>query len=136
VLKDYVLATSNTNPTNYVEVPQNLAAGVHGEGNYIVFRGLTASNITLEATTVAPQGSGTPPRAPVNAVQLVPAAPSGPKFTGISKQGNNVVIQWTPATAVLQSATLVTGPYTDVGGASGGTYSAPLTDAPRYFRLK
>jgi hypothetical protein len=75
VLKDYVLATSNTNPTNYVEVPQNLAAGVHGEGNYIVFRGLKASAIILEATTVSPQGSGSPPRAPVNAVQLVPAEP-------------------------------------------------------------
>ena len=43
-------------------------------GNYLVFRGLTASGITLEATTVKPQGSGSPARAPINAVQLVPAA--------------------------------------------------------------
>jgi hypothetical protein len=59
-----------------------------------------------------------------------------PEFTGISIQGNNVVITWAPATAVLQSATSVSGPYTDVAGASGGTYTAPLTDAQRYFRFK
>ncbi|MEO8429080.1 MAG: sugar-binding protein, partial [Verrucomicrobiota bacterium] len=64
VLKDYVLADANANPTTYTEVPQNLAAGVHGVGNYIVFKGLKATAMTLEATTVAPQGSGTPARAP------------------------------------------------------------------------
>jgi hypothetical protein len=40
VLKTYVLADCNANPTSYTEVPQNLAAGVHGVGNYIVFKGL------------------------------------------------------------------------------------------------
>ena len=78
VIKDYVLANASSNATYFVEVPQNLAAGVHGVGDYIVFRGLTASGITIEATTVAPYGTAAAgvgdPRAPLNAVQLVPAA--------------------------------------------------------------
>jgi hypothetical protein len=65
-----------------------------------------------------------------------PVTEPGAKFTGISKQGANIVIQWAPATAALQSATLITGTWTDVAGASGGTYTAPLTDAPRYYRFK
>src|SRR5207253_1061144 len=104
---------------------------------YIVFRGLTASAITLEATTVKPQGSGSPARAPVNAVQLVPAAPAGPKFTGISKQGSSVLIQWAPATATLQESSSVTGgTWSDVAGATGGSYTVPVLGGPLYFRFK
>jgi uncharacterized protein (DUF2141 family) len=65
-----------------------------------------------------------------------PPPPSGSSFTGISKQGNDVVITWAPATAALQSATSLPGTWTDLAGATGGTYKAPLTDAPRYFRFK
>jgi len=64
--------------------------------------------------------------------QAVPGA----KFTGISQQGNKVVIQYSPASAVLESAPSLPGTWTSVVGASAGTYSAPLADAPRYFRFK
>jgi hypothetical protein len=72
----------------------------------------------------------------LNAGTAAPPTEPGAKFTSITKQGANVVIQWAPATAGLQSATTVNGQYSDVAGASGGTYNAPLADAPRYFRFK
>ena len=71
VLKDYVLAQAPTNSTAYVQVPTGLGAKVYGVGNYILFTGLTAQNITIEATTANGLGFGATPRAPVNAVQLV-----------------------------------------------------------------
>src|SRR5262249_44263871 len=43
----------------------------YGIGNYLVFSGLTAANITIEATTAGGLGSGNPPRAPINAIQLI-----------------------------------------------------------------
>ncbi|MCZ7635841.1 MAG: hypothetical protein M5U12_07210 [Verrucomicrobia bacterium] len=85
VLRDSIRAQSPTNLASYVEVPTNLGATangaatlVFGAGNYLVFRGLTAAAITVEARTAAAGGgvgySGTP-RAPINAIQLVsPAA--------------------------------------------------------------
>jgi hypothetical protein len=134
VLKDYVLATSDTNSTSYKEVPQNLAAGVHGVGNYIVFKGLKASAITIEATTVAPQGSGTPPRAPINAVQLVPAAPAAGSAPTLAakKTANGIEITYE---GTLQSSDTITGAFTDVAGATS-PYSTPTTAAQRYFRSK
>src|SRR5207245_291330 len=72
----------------------------------------------------------------LNAGPASPITGPGPKFTGISKQGASVLIQWAPGTATLQSAPSIPGTWTDVPGASGGTYTAPLTDAPRYFRFK
>lgn len=81
VLRDSIRAQSPTKPTAYVEVPANLGAGgygastlVFGAGNYLVFRGLTASAITVEARTAAAGGGvgfGGTPRAPINAIQLV-----------------------------------------------------------------
>jgi hypothetical protein len=85
VIRDSIRARTSSDNTSYSEVPTNLGAAgngpaslVFGEGNYLVFRGLTASAITVEART-AIEGSGVgygeAPRAPINAIQLV--APSG-----------------------------------------------------------
>ncbi|MEO8428380.1 MAG: LamG-like jellyroll fold domain-containing protein [Verrucomicrobiota bacterium] len=62
--------------------------------------------------------------------------PTGSKFTGIAIQGANVVIQWSPSTAALQSASSLPGTWTDVTGASGGSYTTPISSAPKYFRFK
>jgi hypothetical protein len=84
VLRDYIRAQSPTNSSTYAEVPTNLGAPdgsgnrtsalIFGAGNYLVFRGLFAPAITVEAVTAAAGGgigySGTP-RAPINAIQLV-----------------------------------------------------------------
>ncbi len=74
VLGDYLLAQMPYNPTVYTQVPTNSPAGQYGTGDYLVFRGLSAANITIEATTAHGLGFGNPPRAPVNAVQLVARA--------------------------------------------------------------
>jgi hypothetical protein len=132
VLRGYVLATSDTNPTTYKEVPQNLAPGVHGVGTYIVFRGLKAPAITLEATTAAPQGGGNPPRAPINAVQLVPSPvlPTTPPTLGIKSVPAGIEITFS---GKLQSADTAGGTYTDVAGATS-PYTVKPTDAQRYYR--
>ncbi|MBI4657794.1 MAG: hypothetical protein HY735_02905, partial [Verrucomicrobia bacterium] len=70
VLRDYVLAQAQANPTGFVQVPI-LPVPQYGPGNYLIFRGLTASSIIIEATTVVPFGFGSTPRAPINAVQLM-----------------------------------------------------------------
>lgn len=99
VLRDSIRAQSSSNNTAYVEVPTNLGSTangaanlVFGSGNYLVFRGLTASSITVEARTAAAGGgvgfSGTP-RAPINAVQLV--TPSSGSLAGdVSMPGDSV----------------------------------------------
>ncbi len=56
-------------------------------------------------------------------------------FTGIAVSGGNIVITW-KGSAAVQSATSVTGPYTDVAGATGGTLTAPITAEPKFYRFK
>ena len=54
-----------------------------------------------------------------------------------SPEGAELVLSWTDAatgTTKLQSASTVTGPYTDVT-TEGATYRASTTDGQRYFRL-
>jgi hypothetical protein len=71
-LTEYVRATSATSPTEYSIVVPSTDPTVYAPGTHLVFKGLKASNIILEATTEAGFGAGSPARAPVNAVQLVP----------------------------------------------------------------
>jgi hypothetical protein len=52
----------------------------------------------------------------------------------VTRQGNSLVLSWSGANYKLQSATSVTGPYTDVTGATSG-FSTPITGEQRYFRL-
>ncbi|MBI4660836.1 MAG: hypothetical protein HY735_18525, partial [Verrucomicrobia bacterium] len=75
VLRGYVLAQCSANPTNFVAVPSGLPPGQNGTGNYLVFSGLNASGIIIEASTAGGLGFGSTPRAPINAVQLVQSVP-------------------------------------------------------------
>ncbi len=81
-LTDYVRATSFTSPTDYVQVSTNLPDGEYGPGTHIVFEGITAQNITIEGSTEAGLGAGSPARAPINAVQLVAPAANPPPSKG------------------------------------------------------
>lgn len=53
----------------------------------------------------------------------------------IVRTGNNVTINWTPTDAVLQSASVVTGPYSDVVGATS-PYTTTASAAQQYFRAR
>ncbi|MGE3311030.1 MAG: sugar-binding protein [Limisphaerales bacterium] len=132
VLKPYVLAKSGTSPTTFVEVPQDLGSGVFGEGNYIVFKALKAPSIKVEATTEPPQATGDTPRAPINAIQLVPSPAAAKPTLAVKKTAGGVEITYQ---GVLQSAATVAGPYTDVNGASS-PYTSATGDAQRYFRAR
>lgn len=64
----------------------------------------------------------------------VAAGPSQPGSAKIARSGNNVVIsEDPPAGSTVQSATSVTGPWTDVGPAP---QTIAITGEARYFRLK
>jgi hypothetical protein len=131
VLAPYVRVVGNTNSTTYVQAPINPAKTNYAAGNYFVFTNLTASAITVEATTDHGYGFGGTPRAPINAVQLVAlAGPTGPTVT-ITKSAGGVTITFE---GTLQSADTITGTWTDVPGTS------PLTVTPsgsaKFYRSK
>ena len=77
-LNDYVLVEGTSNPSTYLLAVTNPGSGKRGVGNYIVFHGLTASSIIVEATTANSLGFGSPARAPINAIQFVSQGASEP----------------------------------------------------------
>jgi len=134
-LKPYVFVTSAENPTSLTRVPAKESTpgdgATYATGTYVVFAGLSSPNIIIEGTTQVVNINGTDvdvgvggtQRAPINAIQLV--SPSGlfdqvAVNPTISVQGNKVTF-----TGTLQSADNVSGPYTDVSGAT-----SPLTINP------
>jgi hypothetical protein len=141
-LKDYVDAQYIANPT---EAPQGWVRAVPTPGtwfpcNYIVFEGLTAANIIVEATTENGHGydaGGATYRAPINAIQLAPsgsfpvAVPPG-KMT-VTLAAGNVTITW-EGDGTLQFATAVTGPWTDIGPTK--PYVVAVTGKAAFFRVK
>jgi hypothetical protein len=101
VLRDFIRAQTPTNFTEYVEVPTNLGATGNGAGtlsfgvgNYLVFKGLSAPNIIVEALTAAAGGGigfSSTPRAPINALQLV--APSvGPVIEDVTIPVDSIAV--------------------------------------------
>jgi hypothetical protein len=117
-IRDYVKAQSAASPTSYSAVPTTDPAA-WGVGTHVLFRALTASSIRIEATTVDPWGFGSPNRAPINAVQLVPATEPPPaEFTSIVINANgSITVTW-EGLGVLESAPSVTGPWNIVEGAT------------------
>lgn len=134
VLKDNILAQASAQPTNHVAVPTDLPAGsTNATGTYILFTGLTASTITIEASTANGLGFGSPSRAPLNAIQIVApgSGPSGSPVAIARGEGNNIVITYE---GTLQAADSVAGPYTNVQGATS-PYTVPAAGAMRFFRV-
>ena len=96
-LKDYLIGDGAVNPTNFV---RDLGLTHNDKGDYLVFRGLTAGDIIVEATTEAPYGMV---RAPINAIQLVAAArdttaPTVPPVMFAAAGAHFVDLRWDPAT--------------------------------------
>jgi len=132
VLSGYQVVTAPANPTTLSQVV-NATPGVASPGNYLVFKGLSAASIVIEATTENGFGQGGTPRAPINAVQLV--APSGllaPKVNptiAFDAQGR-IVFEGT-----LQRSATFNGTYTDVSGATSPFTVNPTGDAG-FFRTR
>lgn len=68
---DYVRGQTANNPNGFINVPTGQGTN-YNMGNYIVFKNLKAAAITVEASTDNGLASGGTPRAPINAIQLVP----------------------------------------------------------------
>jgi hypothetical protein len=91
---------------------------------------VTGSSFTLTGKPT----TGSPPRAPINGIEVVigggvdtPAA-SG-SISGLSLQDGNVVIEYT---GTLKSSESVSGPYSDVAGASS-PHSVEPTKASEFY---
>jgi len=125
VLKDYVRAQGPTNPSSYQQAVPSTDPQVWAVGNYILFSGLGAANITIEATTAGGYGFSGTPRAPINAIQLTtpassPVPPSAPSVS-VARTASGLTITFT---GKLQTAPAVTGPWTD------STAASPLSETP------
>ncbi len=131
-LSGYQVILANANPTDHVLLA-NPTPATPSYGTYVVFKGLSAANIKIEATTENGFGQSGTPRAPINAVQLV--APSGllnpvvNPLIGFDNQGR-IVYKGT-----LQSSPTVNGTYTDVPGATS-PYTLNPTGAAGFFRTR
>lgn len=129
-LTDYIKAAAAENPAGYLE-----CKGDYAMGNYMVFKGIKAAAITVEATTANGLGLGATQRAPINAIQLV--SPSTqvvnvPFSISWQKAANGLTITYE---GTLQSADSAAGPFTDVAGATS-PYTAPTTGTAKFFRAK
>src|SRR2546423_15403085 len=62
-------------------------------------------------------------------------SPALPGTLSIAHDGNNVILQWNGA-FVLQSATNVTGPYSDVVPAASSPYTNAAGAGRMFFRLR
>lgn len=118
-LKAPVLVIGPAMPKDFVEAKPGADPAVHAAGTYVVFRGLKAASIVVEGSTENGWGIGGAPRAPINAIQLVPngavdAVVSKPTIA-IARDAAGAKITFT---GTLQKATSVTGPFADVMGAT------------------
>ncbi len=131
VLSDYVVVIAPNTPSKFQEVV-NKTPGTASEGNYVVFRGLSAKDVIIEATTENGFGQSGTPRAPINAIQFV--SPIGlldsvavTPTISIDAAGKITFV------GKLQSATNPAGPWTDVSVAT-----SPITidkaSAAKFYR--
>ena len=131
-LSGYQVILANANPTNHVMLA-NPTPLTPSYGTYVVFKGLSASSIIIEATTQNGLGQSGTPRAPVNALQLV--APSGllvPQVNptiAFDAQGR-IVFEGT-----LQTSPTFNGTYSDVSGATS-PYTVNPANAAGFFRTR
>ena len=99
-------------------------------GDWIVFKDVTGSSFTLTGTPT----SGSPPRAPINGIEVVVGggveipAPAG-GIGGVSLQDGNVVIEYT---GTLKSASSLSGTFSEVAGATS-PYSVAPDQAQAFF---
>jgi hypothetical protein len=103
--------------------------GIFTTGNTLFFKSVPVSGGTIA-------GAFGPGTTVINGLTIDTSLPEPPQPgpLRIDRQGNDVVLSW-PGTATLQTADEVTGPWTDLSGAT-----SPLTVTPsgskKFYRLK
>ena len=133
VLKDWVIATSSSNAAAYAQVPLSTDPAKPGVGNYIVFSGINAANIIVEASTANGKGGSDTPRAAINAIQLIaPASSVPPPQLGLQKAATGFSITYQ---GTLLSAPAVTGPWTAVAGATS-PYAVTASSGQLFFKAQ
>lgn len=126
VLRDYLVGDAPVKPSSF---SRDLGLSHNDKGTYLVFRGLTAASIAVEATTEAPNGLV---RAPINAIQLVAAtldktAPTVPANLAAAETGaNRVALKWDASTDASGS---ITYEVERDGTVAGKTAEAAFVDA-------
>jgi hypothetical protein len=130
VLKDYVRVVSPTNSSTFIQVPTDPPRTNHFPGNFMVFTDIKAPAIIIEATTAGGLGLSGTPRAPINAVQLIAVEPEGAVVT-IQRTATGLSISFT---GTLESADVITGPWTPVTGAS--PLAVTPTGAAKFYRSR
>jgi len=68
------------------------------------------------------------------AIQVYYSSVAAAPTLSISQSGNQVVLSWNAPSYSLQSAPVVTGPYTTISG-STSPYHFTITGTQQYFRL-
>ncbi|MCP5517293.1 MAG: Ig-like domain-containing protein [Verrucomicrobiales bacterium] len=133
VIRDYVRAQGPTNPSAHSEATGDPAEW--NEGTYVIFRGLTASSIVVEGTTENGNGLSGTPRAPINAVQLVPSGGGAPpEITAIVlNEDGTVTVEWMGG-GTLMVAPTVTGDWSPVAGATS-PYTFEPTEPALFIRI-
>jgi hypothetical protein len=69
-----------------------------------------------------------------SALLTAPVGPPSPPTLTFSVSGGNLILHYDKGT--LQSATDITGTFTDVGGSAPPSYSTPMTGAHQFFRVR
>ncbi len=138
VIGGYVTSQSPTNSSTYI-LAQPTAPPAWPVGNYVVFRGLTAPDIRIEGTTVDPWGFGSPNRAPINAVQLVPALEAAPAQPAsfdsiIINEDGTITVTWTGA-GVLEAAPAINGPWAEIEDATS-PFTFPVEEQALFGRIR
>jgi hypothetical protein len=120
VLNNYVRVQSPSLPTNFIQVPVPPTGTNFVAGNYMVFSGLRASGVIIEATTAGGLGFSGTPRAPINAVQFValPAQTIRPPSIGLSFGANESNATLT-ATSAAGVASVAQANWNNLSGLSG-----------------
>ncbi|HSU57219.1 MAG TPA: hypothetical protein VLT36_24475, partial [Candidatus Dormibacteraeota bacterium] len=68
----------------------------------------------------------------LDTIVLTPPATSGTLHASLS--AGQITVTWSSGT--LQSATSLTGPWTNVSNATGGTFTEPVTAGAKFYRSK
>jgi hypothetical protein len=109
---------------------------VFTEGDdYVLFTNVVADATGTIVITYVPNDnvpSGLTGEAPFNGVQAVLTVT--PNILSIKLSGSNVIVSWSVPGGTLQSATSLTGPFTDITGATS-PYTTPVTGAGQFFRV-